>query len=492
MRIILGTAIFSATILIVGCGPTCKELRANYEKARAAELTEHSENGQSAESGDDGPLAHLAVGLRTSMLEDLAARTATQTLEAVLSVSDALDVAGDSPVAVETLPALDQLQLDRPDNACRHCFQISGKLSGKMDVRIPALGRRTVPLDGDFQFIAPLTLAPGKKKGTTALQLDLSEAARHNAPLVALNVTDLRSSWAQTIQQLLSDALSDTLLEQLEPVTLASFEVPNFGLTGVSIQPAGLQISPDGEAVQALLTTDLPLSSPPGADALGSAATPSGGRNVSMAVPTRIVAAGIARGFRSGDVSRSYELSGEAASEGPVRVTLGDIDTSPPVSSDTTEDGSKNRQPVSFGFRAWHLQEGGPCYWFDGKSSGEIRADEGRVSVGLDDVTFTDTSRTGLSLAAANWRSASFLESGSQILGASLNEGNIDMPGGPYELSQLGLDVTDGIVSVSAAVAPKQNGNKEEGQSRTDDAEEGGSQENAEGPSASESTSADQ
>ncbi len=486
MRIILGTAIFSATILIVGCGPTCKELRANYEKARAAELPEHSENGQSAESGDDGPLAHLAVGLRISMLEDLAARTATQTLEAVLSVSDALDVAGDSPVAIETLPELDQLQLDRPDGACPHCFRISGKLSGTMDVRIPALGKRNVPMDGEFEFVAPLTLAPGGQEGTTALQLDLSEAARHNAPLVALKVTDLRSSWARTIQQLLSDALADTLLEKLEPVTLAMFETPDFGLTGVSMQPAGLQITPDGEAVQALLTTDLPLSSPPGADTLGSAATPTGGRNVSLAVPTRIVAAGIARGFRSGDVSRNYELNGETSSEGPVRVTLGDIETSPSASNDAAED-SKNRQPLSFGFRAWHLEEGGPCYWFDGEASGEIRADEGRVLVGVDDVTFTDTSRTGLSLAAANWRSASFLESGSQILSASLNEGNLDLPGGPYGFSQLGLDVTDGIVSLSAAVAPKKKG--DEGAHDTDDPDDDGSQGDSESPDTSDSMS---
>jgi hypothetical protein len=475
MRYLLTAAIAATTILLVGCGPTCKELRADYEEARAAELPAQSENGRSSDAGaDDVPLPHLAVGLRTSMLEDLATRTAKQTLEAVLSVSDALEVAGDSPVAVETLPNLDQFRLDRPEGACPHCFQISGKLSGTMDVRIPALGKRTVPMDGEFQFVAPLTLAPGEKEGTTDLQLDLSEAARHNAPLVAVTVTDLRNSWARMLQEILSDALADTLLGQLEPVTLASFDTPEFGLTGVSMQPAGLQITSDGKAVQALLTTDLPLANPPSAAALGSAANPTGRRNVALAVPTRIVGAGIARGFRSGDVSRNYELSGEASAEGPVRVTLGDIETSPSPSNDAGAEDSPSRQPLSFGFRAWHLEEGGPCYWFDGEATGEIRADEGRVSVGLDDVTFTDTSRTGLSLAVANWRSASFLKSGSQILGASLNEGNIDLPGGPYGFSELGLDVTDGIVSLSAAVAPKKNGNEQE--SGTDDAGEGESE----------------
>ncbi|MFB6350861.1 MAG: hypothetical protein ABEN55_07220, partial [Bradymonadaceae bacterium] len=322
-------------------------------------------------------------------------------------------------------------------------------------VDIPILGQQKVPMTGTLQFVAPITVGPGQKEGTTAIQLDLAEAARANAPIIALELANLRKSWRHTIESVLSSSLADTLTNQLEPVTLASFRTPDLGLPGLGIQPTGLRITPDGSVVQMLLATDIPLRNPPTADALGQAARPTGKRNLAIAVPTGLVPAGVAYGFNRGDISRTYTSEGEATDKGPFHITVQNFS----VVSDPSDPGKKaseGEQDYAFDFRAWRLEDNGPCYWLDGRAGGQIRATDSSVAVSMDDVSFTDSSATGVTVAAANWMSADFLKSGARIVGASLDGKNISLPGGVYGFGNVELNTNDGFLTLSAVANEQQ------------------------------------
>ena len=420
-----------------GCGVTCKQVSSQYEKAKAAEIARTSGAGESAFSEP-----HFAVGVRTTLLQKLSERLVGGAIEKVVAASRSLDVAGAKPLAVESIPRVESLELDRREEACEHCFRISGDLGGTLEVDIPVLGKRKVPMSGDFQFVAPFDIGPGEQEGTGALYLDLGEAARENAAPIAISVSGLRDTWKHTIEKVLSSQLADNLLGKLEPVRLVSFDMPDFGLESVALSPAGLSIDPDGEAVRLLIATNLPVRNAPKAAALAAAAAPAADRNLGVAFPMELVVAGVAHGMRNGAIGRNYTLSGETRADGPVRVTL-DSFTATAADADGPRDWNLD-------FRAFHLPDGGPCYWFDGRAAGDIAVDESTVDVTLDDVEFTDTSRSNLSLKVANWASAKFLRSGVRIARASLAGKNIKLADGEYTLSKLTVALKSGLVTLSA------------------------------------------
>ena len=438
-------AVFAATT--AGCGLTCKDVQAKLEEAKTAELAEAR-----TDEGADEPTPQLAIGLRTDTLETVAADVAASAIETLVSASKSLDVAGDKPVTVDATPDLESFDLDRREEACPHCFRISADLSGNLAVDIPVLGKRTVPMTGEIQFVAPMTLGPGDEEGTTVIQLDLAEAARENAPIVVLELTDLRKSWKHTLEELLASKLADSLVEQLEPVTLASFQTPDFGLPNLDVQPIGLRISSDGDVVHGLFSSDIPIPDPPEADDLAEAASPADDHNLAIAIPTRLVPAGVAYGFRTGDISRTYSDDGEATDEGPFHVTVRNFAMSPRQNGD--DDGADG---YNFDFRAWRLEEGGPCYWLDGTATGDLKVAGTDLAVTIDDVDFTASSGTDFTVAVANWVSAEFLKSGAQIVGASLDGENVSFPGAVYGVTDLSLQVADDFLTLSAVAKEQQD-----------------------------------
>jgi len=453
---LLASTLLTAVTVASGCGLTCKKVRSQLEEAKQTELADSA-----AEKAESDPDPHFAVGLRTETLESIAADVAGSAIRTVLSAARKLDVDGNQPVSVEALPEIQSFSLDRREEACPHCFRVSAELEGSANVDIPVLGHRAVPLSGTIQFVAPITVGPGDDSGTTAIELDLGEAARQNAPIVALELTNLRKSWRQTLQSLLSSALADALLENLEPVVLATFEPPDLGLPGLGLQPTGLRITPDGTVVQALVSTDIPMPDPPTAEALGEAARPSEDHNLAIGLPTGLVPAGVAHGFRSGDVSRTYTEQGEAAEQGPFQVTVREFT----VGSDAPgADGksAEDRRDYGFEFRTWRLEDGGPCYWLDGRATGTIQAADSTVAVSVDDVTFTDSSASGLTVTAANWMSAQFIKTGARIVGASLDGENLSLPGGVYGIGNVDLGITEGFLTLSG-VANKQQEIEQDG-----------------------------
>lgn len=439
------TAVVSAGT--AGCGLTCKEVQSRLEEAKQTELADA--NGK---NGDDETAPQFALGVRTDTLETVAADVVSEAITSVLSVSSELDVAGKQPIGVRALPTIKSFSLDRREEACAHCFQMSADLDGNAKIDIPVLGQRTVPMTGKLQFVAPITVGPGDDNKTTAIELDLAEAARQNAPILALELTDLRKAWRKTIESLLSSKLGDTLTEKLEPVTLATFKTPDFGLPSLGMQPVGLRITPDGSVVQALMATDIPMPSPPTARALGRAAVPTDDHNLALALPTGLVPAGVAYGFRSGNISRTYTGDGEASDSAPFHVTVRDFSV---ASAGKADD---DNQAYDFEFRAYRLSESGPCYWLDGRASGAMEATNSSVQVSIDDVSFTESSATDITVAAANWMSAEFLKSGAKIVGGSLDGENLSMPGGVYGVTQMALNVSDGFLTVSGVATEQQEG----------------------------------
>lgn len=426
----------------LNCGLTCKQLQTEYEKAKAGEVPESED--QSADEKEGESPAHIAVGVRTKLIENLASELVGGTIETVVETSRTLDVGGAKALQVRSIPKVKEFELDRREDACRHCFRISGKLDGSLAVKIPVLGDREVPLNGEFQFVAPVTVGPGPADGTGALFLDLGEAIRENAAPIVISVGGLRESWQHTIENILSTELADSLFEKLEPVRLLTFKTPDLGIPGFSIEPVGLEIDEEGEAIRLLVSTNLPLRMPPDASKLASAATPAEDRNLALAVPPDFVVAGVARAFRRGDVGRRYTTKGEESSEGPVHIALRNFQPK-------KDDAAKNAIGYSFGFDAFHLAEpAGPCFGFQGVATGKLNVEKSNIRVSLDDVTFTDTPNSDVVLDAANWMSAKFLKSGAKIAEASLAKQNIELPTGKYDFAKLQLRAEAGFLTLSA------------------------------------------
>lgn len=440
----------------LSCGPTCKEVRSAFQAAKAAELAESDrpdtnsgdsadEKGSNDDTASDQP--HFAVGARTRFFERRADALISEAIEQFVASARSLEVAGAKAIRVSATPTVREVDISRASDSCDHCFRLTGALEGSLDIEIPVLGSRSVPMEGTFDFVAPVDVRPGSESGG-ALVVDLGELARHEAAPIAISLADLRKSWRQTIEKILSSTLTDELADQLEPLPVVTFETPDFGIDGLDLRPTGVRISETGEQITALFSTSLSMRDEPGADRLAAAASPAEGRELGLAFPQRFVAAAVAFGFRAGSIPRRYGRDGTSDEEGTLHVAVEEFQLSP---DDKSEDAADAALPFSFGFRAFHLPESGSCHWFDGSTSGTAEVSDTSAKVSVDGVEFTDASTSDFGLNAANWAAAQFLESGAAVAEASLDGENLGFPGGDISLDSLSLRAKDGFVTLSAA-----------------------------------------
>jgi hypothetical protein len=304
-------------------------------------------------------------------------------------------------------------------------------------------------MSGKVEFVAPLTLGPGAEERSGALYLDVGEAIRETAAPIAINVSGLRDTWARTIEQVLASQVADALVEKIEPIRLFSFKTPDLGIKGFSMTPVGLRIDENSQAVTALFSTSLPLKGQTDPAALARAASPGEERNLGVAFPVDVVFGAVAHGLRNSGIARRYNLQGESQQEGPVRITLSNFETA--AGGQTSAEG----EPLdyNFGFKAWHLADSGPCFWFQGLADGAIAIRDNAVEVSLDAVSFKDSSRSNLAVNATNWATAQFLKSGVTVAEKSLDKQNLELPSGKYGFSQLSIRAVDGFLSLSAVAA---------------------------------------
>lgn len=429
-----------APSLLSACNMQCPQVRRDYEQS----LERETRLSQELEEGDEP--AQLGLTLKTDLLGDVANTALQSAIEGGLDTLAAIDVGGGQSVDVQTRGDVAELSVEASD-ACEHCFRIGGDLGGAVDLDIPAVGERSADLDGSLSLVAPLVFEQNDD-GDTSLALDLPEAARIGQSSLDANLSGLRDSWARTLQSELSDRLLDELTDELEPVELVSFDHPDFGIPGLEVFPVELATDTASEAVFAGFSTNIEaLETEAPIDPVTELEDD---QNLALTFNPNLVAHGVSLMMQKDVVSRTYTADGRPLRDGPSRVAIDGFSFSK---------GRVGELPMQLDFRVFHLGEDEEaeeddtqmCYWFEGEANGRIALSADELEVSLTEVDIVDASLPTVATEATRWTQAEFLDGGKRLVRASLDEDNLQIPGGQLAFAGLSVELLENQVVLAGA-----------------------------------------
>lgn len=415
--------------LQAGCAGQCRQVEQGYRQAVAQE-TELAE-----EASTEADPAQFGLAIKTDLLNDVANTALQGVLAAGLDGLSKIDVGGGQRLRVNTRGDVVNLRVEASD-ACEHCFRLGGDLDGSVGVEVPVVGTQTANLDGSLSIVAPLVLAR-TEDGRSALQFDLSEAAKIGKSSLNTRLTNLRSSWARALQSQLADALLARLLKDVEPVTLLGFETPNFGIDGLEVFPVELVTNAKTGTIYAGFSTN--VTGLEGAPGIAPVTDLADDQNLAIAFNPNLVVHALSLMMQKGVVSRTYTTDGKPARRGAAHVTIGDFGFRP---------GQAGELPMGLDFRVFNMggETGGLCFWFDGRATGTIALRNDTLDVSLDQVNITDSSLPDSVVSAADWAQAQFLDGGKRIVRQSLRDENVEVPGGQLQFQGMNLELKGNAV----------------------------------------------
>jgi hypothetical protein len=424
--VILLMLTLTASWLAAGCAGQCRQVRGDYQQT----LQEETELSQELATGEES--AQLGVAIKTKFLNEVA-NTALQTsLKSGLTALSKVDVGGGQTIDVRTRGDVVNLQVNASP-ACDHCFEIKGSLDGAASLDVPLVGTQSTRLAGDVSIVAPLLLERGKNGGGV-LKLDLSEAARIGKSSLTTRLTGLRSSWAQVLRSKLSDMLLERVLEDAAPVELLSFEMPNFGIPGLEVFPVELITDADAGTIFAGFSTNIAgFAGDQGIDPVTAFADD---QNLAFAFNPNLVVHGVSLMMKKDVIPRTYSTDGRPLRAGPAHASISGVRFSK---------GRVGELPMALDFRVFNMPDGGMCFWFDGRAEGRIALRGRNLEVSLTEVDIVESSIPGL-VKATDWAQADFLQGGKRIVSQSLDDQNVEVPGGQLEFKGLSLELTGGAV----------------------------------------------
>ena len=405
-----------------GCNQPCAQVKQDYTQALAREATLL----QDLELQQGMP-THIGVGLRYKVLSDVAKKLLGRSLDKGLKINTAVAIGGGKEIKV----ALDGDALNmgfEPDPSCETCFRMVGDLGGKATVDIPLLGKRTVPLDGSLNLIAPVLLET-LENNQVKVKLDLNKVAEHAGTFLQLQLKDLPEATSRLLKQPLTQEVFKRLTANLEPVELFTFSPPELGVPNLRVFPSEFKLIPAQKAIFVGFTTNLPGVAKGQGLTAAQALAFTGDENVAVSVQPAILMPAVTALMQDGKIPRRYTLQGQADPEGPTHITLQNLSIGDKVAE------VASGEALALGFRAWNMM-GGPCFWFDGVIKGLLSLENGKLKVDLQDVAVTNASAAPeLVKTLSNWKSSEFAKSTKTLIERSLTSPSIAIPGGQLILS---------------------------------------------------------
>lgn len=438
--VLAAVSMLVALSLMSGCAAQCRQVRADYKQALAKETELDQQNPL-----DDKAPAQLGLAIKTDLLNEVANTALHATIKTGLAALSKVDVGGGQTIDVRTRGDVVNLKVEASD-ACDHCFEIGGQLDGSVSLDIPLVGRQSSNLGGSLSVVAPLILRRGKDGGGE-LALDLPAAARIGKSSLSANLTGVRSSWARVLQSKLSNILLEKLLEDVDPVKLLAFDSPDLGIPGLEIFPVQLASNARTGTIFAGFATN--ITGLQGDGGIEPVTNLEDDQNLALAFNPNLVVHAVSLMMKKGVVPRDYSTDGEPMRAGPAHVTIGGV---------RFTKGRVGELPMSMDFRVFTFGQQAPmCFWFDGRASGRIALRGKNLEVSLTEVNITQSSVPGL-VQATDWMNAEFLQGGKKVVRQSLDDQNVDVPGGQLQFKGLAVELTGGAVvlkGVSAVAEPR-------------------------------------
>lgn len=419
--------------LLAGCNGQCRQVRSSYQQA----LQQETELSQELPEGDQP--AQFGLAIKTDLLNEIANTALQSTLKSGLQALSKVDVGGGQRVEVRTSGDVVNLKVEASD-ACEHCFRLGGDLDGAVSLDIPVVGRQRANLDGTLSIVAPLIVERGKNGGGV-LKLDLAQAARIGKSSMRARLGNIRSSWARVLQSKLSDILLENLVEDVDAVELVSFDSPDFGIPGLEVYPVELVSDAKSGTIFAGFATNIEgLQSDIGIEPVTDL---DDDQNLAIAFNPNLVVHGVSLMMKKDVVPRTYTTDGRPLRGGPAHASISGV---------RFTKGRVGELPMLLDFRVFNMPQNGICFWFDGRAEGRIALRGKNLEVSLTELDITQSSIPGL-VTATDWMGADFLDGGKRIVKESLDDQNLEVPGGELEFKGLELELKRGTVVLKGVSA---------------------------------------
>ncbi len=424
--------VLAAASLLTGCAAQCRQCRQDYSLALRREA--HLDKKLASTK----PPAQLGLAIRTDLLDDIANTALHTALKAGLAALSNVDVGGGQSIGVQTRGDIVNLNI-QASNACNHCFRLGGNLDGTVALNIPYLGHKSTRLGGSVSVVAPLVLQRGQN-GTAVLALDLPEAARIGKSSLTAQLTGVRQSWARVLQSKLSDLLLRKLLHGVHPVQLFTIHSPDLGIPGLQIFPVQLVTNARTHTIYVGLATNIDgMQRDPAIRPVTNLAKD---QNLALSFNPNLVVHALSLMMQKGVVPRDYDTHGRPVRAGSAHVS---------ISGFRFTRGRAGELPMTLDFRVYNFGRQSPlCFWFTGNAQGSIAIRGQNLDVSLTKVQITQSSVPGL-VQASDWANAAFLQGGKRIVRKSLDDQNVNVPGGQLTFHGLAVALDGGAVVLKGA-----------------------------------------
>ena len=410
-----------------GCASQCPQVKSGYEAALAQETALAQDVPQDMEERNDA--VHIGFALKTELLNDIIKRALSTALDKGLDVVSTVSVKSGTNVSLNTQGDVLNLKIDASD-ACENCFKITGGLDGQISVGIPILGEQSANLNGSISLVAPITLTR-LDDGRGAVQLDLTQVAKVGRSQIVPRISGIPDTWSRALQSPLSDMLLESVTRDLEPVTLVRYDPPSLGIPGLQIVPVKLASNAETGTVFAGFTTNIKALEESG-KTIEPITDLGDDENIAVAFQPDMVMHAVSLMMQKDEIPRTYSRDGEPLRGGPAHVTIRGFKFSK---------GKVGELPMKMGFKIWNMQDGGPCFWFDGMAEGRVAIRGNKLEVSMTSVKLTDGSLPLELLQATNWMNAEFIQGSKRVVRTSLDDQNIKVPGGKLDFIGMGVEL---------------------------------------------------
>ncbi len=408
-----------------GCAiQDCDEVEGEYQQALSQESALVSLE-------EDGP-PHLAMAIRLDFLNELSSGLIDRAIGDAIGTGGSMRVLGeDVDFGIGSTGA--GLQIEASD-ACNGCLRVFGDFDGDVQVDMPWVGERSSPLSGTMDWVVPLDV--GRDGDEVGVFLDTPKAVEMGLPSIEGRLPAISEDWEEYVMRSLSEQISTSIADNLEPLRLTGYKMPELGLSGIELTPSLFSLDGASNSLVLGLRTNTDAAVGEGTDEdFINALSLEDGQNIALGVQPGFVTEAVRLALHQNEVPRRYALSGHARQDGSAHAVVDGFDVRPHQSvSDAVG--------LGLDFRVFNIQSSLGCFGADGLATSRLQIADGEMALDVENVEF---SGPGSLVDAANWASAEFVEHTQGVLRSSMDDDVLSS-------SEFGINLRGDRVSTEAGM----------------------------------------
>lgn len=421
-------------LLATGCQNECSPVKAAYNQALELEKSLVDTRGNREK------VSHFGISMKLDLLNAVIAKALRTESGELFELERTSSVMGQD-IGFKARGRLNEAVL-AAEPSCTSCVKISGQLGGTLDLTLPVVGKRTIPLKAPLTLVVPLAFT--EKDGQGVIQLDFKAMLKLGKSSFKLPTESLPAPWNELVQGKFLEALLGTVADRVGVVELYRFSPPALGIEGLEVLPVVLELNPQTGVLFAGMSSNLP-GLPAGTPGLTPFTGLAGGNNLAMGVHKQVLLPVMISLMRSGDVPRAYDGDGNPNERGPYFLTLRSMELSAAAKAD-----ARQGHPFNLGFQLYHLPADGLCYSVDAEAAGRMKLVGGKVKVSVEKATLLKTSLPDVLKDLANWGGTQYLTQSAQVLRSAIDPTSLALPGAELEISSGLLQIKDQGLYVAA------------------------------------------